>query len=62
MSLPIESTIKYLIVMITTQFIAVAVTTNAVHDFVLYTSCTALSLLSLITTTSSESRPTCLPD
>jgi len=47
MSLPIESTIEHLIVMITTQFIAdifaVTVTTTAVHDFVLYTSCTALS-------------------
>ena len=52
--------------MITTQFIAdifaVTVTTNAVHDFVLHTSCTALPLLSFIMTTSSESRPTGLPD
>jgi len=47
-----ESTIKHLIV---------TVTTNTVHDFALYTSCSALSLLSLIKTISSESRPTGFP-
>jgi len=48
--------------MVTTEFIAdvfaVTITSNAVHDFVLYISHTTLSLLSLIMTISSESGPT----